>query len=115
MLLPQPLLLAALCLALAALSLPVGVRGDEVAGYNAFNPKSASASTKPQTDPNNFDDVMPATTPGSSSMRAAFAASSNCFKTGGGAVLVKNAFVQLERGVISRLSFTYRARRERHT
>jgi len=85
MLATQPLL-AALSFGLLALSEgPTGARGDNVAGYNAFNPKSASASTKPETDPKNFDDVMPTTTPGSSSLRAAFASSSNCFKTGGGA------------------------------
>jgi hypothetical protein len=61
------------------------VKSDET-GYNSYNPKSGNAYTKPTHDPKNFDDVFPSTTPGSSSQRAAYAAASNCFKTGGGKV-----------------------------
>jgi hypothetical protein len=59
------------------------VKSDET-GYNPYNPRSQHAYTKPSHDPKNFDDVMKTTTPGSSSQRAAYAAASNCFKTGGG-------------------------------
>jgi len=59
---------------------------DDVFGYNAYNPKSGNTHMGPKPDPHNFDDVFPSTTPGSSSQRAAYAAASNCFKTGGGEV-----------------------------
>ena len=59
-------------------------------GYNAYRPQN---SLKLKQDPreNSFVDMpnrdgeLPAT-PGSSSQRAVFAASSNCFKSGGGLV-----------------------------
>lgn len=56
----------------------------EETGYNPYNPRSKNAYTKPSSNPRNYDDVMKSTTPGSSSQRAAYAAASNCFKTGGG-------------------------------
>lgn len=53
--------------------------------YNPYSPVSEKATSIP-ADPNNFEDVFPEKTPGSSSHRAAFAEASNCFKTGGGKI-----------------------------
>jgi len=61
-------------------------RSEDFAAYNAYNPRSGSATTPPKSNPNKFDDVFPEKTPASSSQRAAYASASNCFKTGGGLV-----------------------------
>jgi len=61
-------------------------RADDVEGYNPYHPASKDQDPKFKSDPKNFDDAFPATTPGSSSQRAALAGASNCFMTGGGEV-----------------------------
>jgi len=72
-------------LSLLVLSFSVTLsRSDDIKGYNAFDPRYSKGA--PTNDPDNFDDVFPTPTEGSSSQRAAYAAASNCFKKGGGEV-----------------------------
>jgi hypothetical protein len=61
-------------------------QSDDIKGYNAYDPRTSRAKAPKTNNPNNFDDVFPTMTKGSSSQRAAYAAASNCFKKGGGEV-----------------------------